>query len=196
MEEQQPTEKLLACLFAFSGYCCLTEIGLSFGDGRGGGWSLWIAPALSVFTLCFQMLSLVAVGNKDKKNKGAMAPSALYNTALALQLSLLAILWLATGALTFINIRRYNRTRQDHEAPVKPVAWVEAAIAIITSGFIYWQSLIIAYRRRQLFERVEPRPIQLRVMRTNSQPRNSVMPSTELPTSNISYKNVDTQESF
>ncbi|KAG8828207.1 hypothetical protein FRC17_007561 [Serendipita sp. 399] len=173
MEEQQPEEKLLACLFAFSGYCCLTEIGLSFGDGRGGAWS-----------------------NKDKKNKGTMVPSALYNIAFALQLSLLAIVWLTTGVLTFVNIRRYNRARQEHDAPVKPVPWAEAVIAIITSGFIYWQSLLIAYRRRQLFERVEPQPIQLRVMRTNSQPRNSVMPSTELPTSNISYKIVDTQESL
>ncbi|KAG8811461.1 hypothetical protein FRC17_002434 [Serendipita sp. 399] len=115
----------------------IIEIGVSFGDGRKGAWSLWIAPTagiLSFFLGCFFFPTDDKVAECRRDNKPIPAHIRHLGVACGVPSALLTVMWLVACIITF--------TRLKH-SDVKPprVAYAEAAFTVINMVLMAAQTL-------------------------------------------------------
>ncbi|KAG8828206.1 hypothetical protein FRC17_007560 [Serendipita sp. 399] len=116
----------------------IIEIGVSFGDGRKGAWSLWIAPTagiLSFFLGCFFFTTDDKLTECKRENKPIPARIKHLGVTCGIPSALLAVMWLVACIITF--------TRLKH-SDVKPprAAYAEAAFTVINMVLMAAQTLL------------------------------------------------------
>ncbi|KAG8848925.1 hypothetical protein FRB91_010372 [Serendipita sp. 411] len=135
-------------------YASIIEIGLSFGDGRLGRWSLYMAPPAAILTAILQIVTLFVADYTEQKRKGTMKPSFFYSPTLAVISSFLGLWWLVIGIVTFVRLGQYNNLDYVRQ-PVKPAAWAEVAFAMVNMVLLWIQVIVVFYGRRRFFKRVQ-----------------------------------------
>ncbi|KAG8828205.1 hypothetical protein FRC17_007559 [Serendipita sp. 399] len=123
-------------------YASIIEIGLSFGDGSLGRWSLWMAPSTSITTLIVNCVIGYMSGRTEKPRRGTTILPFIYGYPVAIISALLTFLWIATSVVILIRIHQLNPKREI-------VRVVEAAFAVLNATLTATEGISFLYYRRK-----------------------------------------------
>ncbi|KAG8820793.1 hypothetical protein FRC19_008586 [Serendipita sp. 401] len=137
---------------------CLVELGISFGDGAFGGYSLWMAPIGAILTGILHIVTLPVWKHTAKKRKGTPKPSSIYSVTLCVLTCLLAVYWKVTAIIAFIlssivGIDDFYGPYNTYGEVVLP--WIVAVIALILSGLMWAEFALVVHFRHRFLKRVK-----------------------------------------
>ncbi|KAG8828209.1 hypothetical protein FRC17_007563 [Serendipita sp. 399] len=147
--DDEPLREVMGISSLFSAI----EIGLSYGDGRKGAWSLWVACVASVSTFLFQQVAMNVGEATEEKRKGTAVPSFFNSITHALLCIPFTLLWLAAAIILLVNIL-------SHRQSVKVVVWVDLAFAIINMCIVGVQGVLTIYYRKKFFDKLKHAQLQ------------------------------------
>ncbi|KAG8814967.1 hypothetical protein FRC17_000910 [Serendipita sp. 399] len=154
---ERHTKWILAWILA-SLSLSIAELGIAFGGGAKGSYSLYMGPPAAGMTILLNVITLVLWRYTAKKRSGTTKPSFLYSATLCTLTGLLAIYWLAPVITTFLflSFEADSDMRPfyyyDNRKYVLP--WIEAFLSLVMSVVLWVEFFLLVIHRAQFLQQI------------------------------------------
>ncbi|KAG9043581.1 hypothetical protein FS842_001767 [Serendipita sp. 407] len=135
----------------------IAEVGISLKDGWIGGYSLWLALSAAVLTIVLHLVTLPVWKYTAEARKGTQKPPFIYSLTICVLTGLLAAFWAVSTGLAFWYTTTVE-TSPDmamHYGRVHIIPWIEALLALVLSGLIFIEHLLVRGSREYLLQQVK-----------------------------------------